>query len=112
MPYNPLIAERIRTALADEPSVTERKMFGGVGFMVEGAMAIAASSDGGVLARVDPTDAERLIGHGVEPMIMRGREMRGWLLVAPDAVSTDAELAAWVARGVAFVRISDSAESG
>jgi len=104
MAYDPVIAERIRTALADEPSVTERKMFGGVGFMVEGAMAIAASSDGAVLARVGPAHADALIGEGVEPMIMRGREMRGWLRVAPDAVAADANLAAWVARGVAFVR--------
>lgn len=68
-------------------------------------MAVAASHDGGVLVRVDPSASAALVAQdGVAPMIMRGREMAGWLRVAPSAVADDAALAAWVARGVAAVR--------
>jgi TfoX/Sxy family transcriptional regulator of competence genes len=104
MPYDESLAERIRSLLAAEKGVTEKKMFGGLGFMVDGHMAVAAASDGGAMLRVDPDTFADLLGHeGVTPMEMRGRPMTGWLHLDPAAVTTDESLAAYVARGVAFV---------
>lgn len=79
-------------------------MFGGLGFMVDGNLTVAASRRGGILVRTDPADAEEV--HtlpGAEPMEMRGRKMPGWVFVAPDALGSEAELAAWVDRALAFV---------
>lgn len=105
MPYDEQLAERIRAAIAAEPGVTERKMFGGLGFMVDGHMAVAAGSDGAAMLRVDPdSSADLLARPGVTPMEMRGRPMTGWLHLAPAALATDESLAAYVATGVAYVR--------
>lgn len=80
-------------------------MFGGLAFLVAGHMAVAASGQGGVLVRVDPDDAPRLLSSpGVEPMVMRGREMRGWLRVPAAEVRTKRALAKWVRIGVAQAR--------
>jgi hypothetical protein len=80
-------------------------MFGGLGFIVDGHMAVAASGQGGLMVRVDPDAGEELVdGVDVVPMEMRGRAMTGWLRVTTEAVADDDALAAWVARGVAYVR--------
>jgi hypothetical protein len=101
MAYDEALARRIRELLRDEPSLTEKTMFGGLAFLVGGNMAVAASGQGGLLVRVDPGDSEELVRTtGAEPMVMRGRAMPGWLRVRPR----DEELAAWVERGVAFAR--------
>ena len=105
MAYDERLAERVRDALADQPGVTERKMFGGLGFMVDGAMAVAAASAGSLMVRVDPAGSAALVAEdGVAPMVMRGRELAGWLLVEPDAIEGDAQLRRWVDLGVAYVR--------
>lgn len=105
MPYDDELAERIRAAIAAETGVTEKKMFGGLGFMVDGHLAVAAGSDGGAMLRVDPESSGDLLARdGVTPMEMRGRAMTGWLHLAPEAVATDESLAAYVATGVAYVR--------
>ena len=105
MAYDEALARRITDLLDGEPGVTSRKMFGGLGFMVDGHMAVAASHSGDLLARVDAATGEQWIdGASVNPMEMRGRPMTGWLLVAADAVADDASLGMWVDRGVAFVR--------
>lgn len=105
MAYDEELADRIRTALAGEPGVSERRMFGGLGFMVDGHLAVAASGQGGLLLRVDPADTPTLVdGDRVTRMEMHGRQMAGWLRVAADAVATDPALAQWAARGVAYVR--------
>jgi TfoX/Sxy family transcriptional regulator of competence genes len=105
MPYDESLAERIRSLLAAEKGVTEKKMFGGLGFMVDGHMAVAAASDGSLMVRADPADAEAWVdGPSVAPMEMRGRPMTGWLLVSPDVLADDDRLRLWVDRGVAFVR--------
>lgn len=105
MALNEQLAARVRAALAGEPSLAEKRMFGGLAFMVEGAMAVAASSTGGLLVRVEPSASPALCeAEGVEPMVMRGRPMAGWLRVEQHVVETDAALLEWVERGVAFVK--------
>ena len=105
MAYDEALAQRIRDLLDGEPGVTSRKMFGGLGFMVDGHMAVAAASQGSLMVRTDPVDAEQWIdGESVNPMEMRGRPMTGWLLVAADALADDQALEVWVDRGVAHVR--------
>lgn len=104
MAYDEDLADRIREALAGEASHTEKRMFGGLAFMISGHMTVAASGDG-LMARVDPNDTDELVAaQGVEPMVMGGRELRGWLQVADDALGTDEQLRSWVARCVAYVR--------
>jgi hypothetical protein len=105
MPYDEDLADRLRELLAGEDAVTEKKMFGGLAFLLHGNMTVAASHTGGVLARVDPADAGDWIAPPeVAPMEMGGRAMDGWLMVAPEAVESDGELASWVERSVAFVK--------
>jgi len=83
--------------------VTEKKMFGGLAFLVEGNMAIAASGQGGALVRVDPEHADRLIGTTpAAAAVMRGRPMQGWLRVASDALQTKRQLQKWVTIGSAY----------
>ena len=105
MPYDEDLANRLRELLADESAVTEKRMFGGLAFLVHGNMSVAASHDGGLLARVDPDDADAYAANPhAAPMEMRGRTMHGWVRVAPEGVRTKSDLAAWVKRGVAFAR--------
>jgi hypothetical protein len=103
--YDEELAGRIREQLAAEPSVTEKKMFGGLAFLVGGNMAVAASGQGGLLVRVDPQEgAELIAASSARPMEMRGREMAGWLRVDSADVSTKEALAPWVQRGLAYAR--------
>jgi TfoX/Sxy family transcriptional regulator of competence genes len=105
MAYDEALAGRIRALVAGEPRVTEQKMFGGLAFLVGGNMAVAASGQGGLLVRVDPAESEELLRSTPAQMLeMRGRSMPGWLRVAAEHVGTDAGLAPWVERGVAFAR--------
>jgi hypothetical protein len=105
MGYDEALARRIHDRLDGEPGVTSQKMFGGLGFMLGGHMAVAAASSGDLMVRVDPADAAGWVdGEAVNPMEMRGRSMAGWLLVAPEAVGDDEQLDLWVGRGVAHVR--------
>jgi TfoX/Sxy family transcriptional regulator of competence genes len=105
MAYDEDLANRLRELLADEDSVTERKMFGGLAFLLRGHMTVSASRNGGLLARVDPeeTDAALARPHATL-MTMGGRTMDGWITVAPEGVKTKRELGAWVKRSVAFVK--------
>ena len=105
MAYDEALARRIRELVAGEPNVTEKKMFGGLAFLVGGNMAIAASGQGGVLVRCDPAESDSLVAKtDAHPMEMRGREMQGWLRVAPEGVKTKRQLEPWVRRGVAYAR--------
>ena len=103
MAYDEDLANRIRELLADEQAVTEKRMFGGLAFLVHGNMCVAASHTGGLLARVDPADGEALARPHAAPMEMRGRTMDGWISVAPEGVATAADLESWVARSRAYV---------
>jgi TfoX/Sxy family transcriptional regulator of competence genes len=103
--YDVDLAERIRELVAGERRLTEKKMFGGLAFLIGGNMAIAASSEGGVLVRVDPERSERLVATTkARPMVMRGREMAGWIRVDAEDVRTKRQLARWVEMGVAYAR--------
>jgi TfoX/Sxy family transcriptional regulator of competence genes len=105
MGYDHDLADRIRDLVADEKDVGEQRMFGGLAFLINGNMAVAASGQGGLLVRVHPDETESLTdGERVKPMVMRGREMRGWLRVETAAVRTASQLEHWVARGVNYSR--------
>jgi TfoX/Sxy family transcriptional regulator of competence genes len=89
--------------VGDAPAVTEKKMFGGLAFLVGGNLAVAASGQGGLLVRVDPAESDKLVAEtAARPM--RGREMRGWLRIDSDEVGSDPALAKWVDLGVAYAR--------
>jgi TfoX/Sxy family transcriptional regulator of competence genes len=105
MAYDEQLADEVRERLAAvEGDVIEKRMFGGLGFMVDGNLAVAASRRGGLLVRTDPADAEEVESRpGVEPMESAGRRMPGWVFVAPDALASEAELDAWVSRALVFV---------
>ena len=103
--YDEELADRIRDLLDGEPGVTEKKMFGGLAFLVGGRMAIAASGQGGILVRVEPTESDRLIDRtNAEVAVMRNRPMQGWLRVAPEHLGTTRQLGKWVNLGTAYAR--------
>lgn len=103
MAFDQDLADRIRELVVGEDNLLEQQMFGGLAFLINGNMAVAASGEGGLLVRVDPASAGAWIDlDRVTPMVMRGREMRGWLRVLTDL---DAQgLEQWVSRGVAYAR--------
>jgi TfoX/Sxy family transcriptional regulator of competence genes len=105
MAYDERLADRLRELLADEDAVTERKMFGGLAFLLHGNMSVSASRDGGLLVRVDPATTEASLARPHAALMkMGGRTMDGWIIVAPEGLKTKRELAAWVKRSVAFVK--------
>ena len=105
MPYDEDLANRIRELIAAEPDVTEKRMFGGLAFLVGGNMSVAASSQGGLMVRVDPDETDALLDEPhTRPFEMRGREMQGWLRVDDEGVRTKRQLEPWVKRGVAYAR--------
>lgn len=105
MAYDEDLADRIRDLLGPEPGVEEKRMFGGLAFLVGGHMAIAASGQGGVLVRADPAQSGRLTATTkAEPAVMRGRPMDGWLRVAAEHLATKRQLARWVGGGRDYAR--------
>jgi TfoX/Sxy family transcriptional regulator of competence genes len=103
--YDEELAERIRELVGGESGLTEQKMFGGLAFLIDGNMAVAASGQGGALVRVDPAQADALVAKTrARPMEMRGRSMPGWLRVDPDDLRTNRQLATWVALGTTYAR--------
>jgi TfoX/Sxy family transcriptional regulator of competence genes len=105
MAYDEELADRIRTLTAGQPNLTETKMFGGLAFLINGNMAVAASAQGGILVRADPDDSERLVDDtNAELMVMRGKAMRGWLRVDSQHLGTKRELATWVELGTTYAR--------
>ena len=105
MAYDEDLADRIRELLSGERGVEEKQMFGGLAFLINGNMSVAASRESGLLVRVPPEDTDRLIaGKHVSPMVMAGREPRGWLRVAADGVKTKRQLQSWVSRGTGYAK--------
>ncbi len=106
MAYDEQLADRIRELLEIEPGVTEKAMFGGLAFLLDGHMTVAASSHGGLMLRVHPDETDSLLTDPhASPMVMSGREIRGWLRVSADGITTRDELGGWVDRGVAYARM-------
>jgi TfoX/Sxy family transcriptional regulator of competence genes len=105
MAYDVDLADRVRESVQGEAGLSEKRMFGGLAFLVDGRMAVAASSKGGLLLRIDPTLTESLLREpGVEPFEMRGREMTGWLRVDASVLRDDDDLHRWVSHGVTYAR--------
>ena len=105
MAYDEDLANRIRELVGLEEGLTEKKMFGGLAFLVGGNMAIAASGQGGILVRADPAQSDKLVASTTaEPAIMQGREMAGWLRVADADLKTKRQLEKWVKVGVGYAR--------
>jgi hypothetical protein len=105
MAYDEALADRIRDLIAAEPGLTEKKMFGGLAFLIRGNMAVAASGQGGLLVRVDPKESDALLAaSNARPFEMRGRQMRGWLRVDAEHVRTARQLGVWVRRSASFAR--------
>jgi TfoX/Sxy family transcriptional regulator of competence genes len=103
--YDEELAARIRDLVAGEPHLTEKKMFGGLAFLIGGNMAVAASGQGGALVRVDPAQSDDLVATtSASRMEMRGRSMQGWLRVDSEDLRTKRQLAKWVGLGTAYAR--------
>lgn len=105
MAYDEELADRIRGLLDGEPDLAEKKMFGGIAFLVGGNMAVGASGQGGLMVRADPEESEKLVATTkAYPMEMRGRPIRGWLRVDSSDVRTKPQLTKWVRIGTAYAR--------
>ena len=105
MAYDEQLADRIRELVVSESALTEKKMFGGLAFLIGGNMGVAASGQGGLLVRVDPAQSDTLVAStNARLMEMRGRSMQGWLRVDPEGLRTKRQLAKWVERGTTYAR--------
>jgi TfoX/Sxy family transcriptional regulator of competence genes len=106
MAYDEDLADRIRELLSTQKGVEEKRMFGGLAFLINGNMAVAASGRGGLMVRVPPAETDKLLAREhVEPMVMAGRETRGWVRISADGVRTKRQLEPWVRRGVDYAKI-------
>ena len=105
MAYDEDLAHRLRELVQGEEGVTEMRMFGGLAFLVNGNMAVAAGSGGALMVRADPGECDALVGSGeAEFMVMRDRPMKGWLLVGRGRLATGDQLARWVDLGLGYAR--------
>jgi len=105
MAYDEDVANRLREAVAGEAGVTEKRMFGGLAFLIHGNLAVSASGQGGLLLRVDPAQTDELVkDRHASRFEMRGREMDGWLRIDAAVLENDAEFRRWVSYGVTYAR--------
>jgi TfoX/Sxy family transcriptional regulator of competence genes len=105
MAYDEDLADRIRELVAGESDLTEKKMFGGLAFLIGGNMAVAASGQGGVMVRIDPVESNALVARtNARLVVMRGRPMQGWLRVDAEHLRTRRQLAKWVELGTTYAR--------
>ncbi len=105
MAFDEDLANRVRELVGGARGVTEKRMFGGLAFLVDGHMGVAVSREGGLLLRVDPDEQTALLRRAhAGPFEMRGRELDGWLRVDAGGVRTKRQLESWVTRGVTYAR--------
>jgi TfoX/Sxy family transcriptional regulator of competence genes len=105
MAYDEDLAARIRELLAADPDLTEKKMFGGLAFLIRGRLVLAVSSQGGLMIRVDPAESDKLIKSGSADVVeMRGHAMQGWVRVTSERLKNPRLLDRWVTRGTAHAR--------
>jgi hypothetical protein len=103
--YDEELANRVRELIATEPGLTEKRMFGGLAFLIGGHMSVSISGQGGLLLRCDPEETDALLGKPhAAPFEMRGRAMQGWLRIDPAGLNTKRQLEPWVTRGVKYAR--------
>ena len=102
MAYNQALADEIRARIGDHPGLTERQMFGGIAFMLNGNMAVGVSGDELMVRVGKDAHDEAMTLPGTRLFDMSARPMRGWILVAPEGIASDADLGAWIDRGVAW----------
>ena len=104
MAYDERLAERIRGQLASIQGLVEKRMFGGIGFMIQGNMACGINGEN-LIVRVGPEQYERALAEPhVGPFDMTGRPMKGWVVVAAEGCATEAHLRSWIQRGVAVAQ--------
>src|ERR1700738_2510752 len=103
MAFNEALAARIRDALARKKGVEEKKMFGGVGFLLHGNMLVGVWKDSLIVRLGTEQGDEALLEPHVKEFDITGRAMKGWMLVAPKGVEDDDQLSAWIQRAVKFV---------
>ncbi|MDP2773895.1 MAG: TfoX/Sxy family protein [Nocardioides sp.] len=105
MTYDEGLVERVRELVQEHGPTEEKRMFGGLAFMLGGHMAVCAGHDGGLLVRTDGSESEALLQEEhVEPMQMGAQSSRTWLRVALEALVSDDDLRVWVGRGVATAK--------
>jgi TfoX/Sxy family transcriptional regulator of competence genes len=105
MAYDEDLANRIRELIAMQDGVSEMRMFGGLAFLINGNMSVAASGQGGLMLRVEPSETEALLAKPhAHPFDMRGKQMKGWLRIESEGVRTKRQLERWVSRGVDYAR--------
>lgn len=105
MAHDEELAYRIRELVSSERGVEEKPMFGGLAFLINGHMSVAVSGRGGLMVRVPPEDTAKLLARAhVEPMVMAGRETRGWVRISENGTKTKRQLQSWVTRGVEYAR--------
>lgn len=105
MAYDEDLAHRIRALVSRESGLSEKRMFGGLGFLINGNLAVSARGHGGLMVRCDPAAASALVASGpARRMVMRGREMAGWLQLETADVDSDEQLARWTAIGVSYAK--------
>ena len=103
MSYSRQLADRVRQTLGKQRGLTEKRMFGGVGFMLRGNMLVGIWEQS-LIARLGPDEAAKALREpNVREFDVTGRPMRGWVMIDPDGLERDAELAAWLARAQEFV---------
>jgi len=99
MAYDEQLAERVRSGLADAAGTSEKKMFGGIAFMIHGNVAVGVSNSELMVRAGDDADSW-LSESGVRPFEMSGKTMRGWLLVDSPSIAEDVDLARWIGAGL------------
>jgi TfoX/Sxy family transcriptional regulator of competence genes len=105
MAYDEALADRVRALVEAEPELTEKRMFGGLAFLINGHMSVVVRGKGGLMVRVDSASLAKALGEpGAAEAVMRGRVMTGWVIVEPSAVDKAADLRRWVKRGVSAAR--------
>ena len=104
MAYDEDLAARIRDEVGGEPGIMEKKMFGGLAFLLNGNMSVSVSGKGGMMLRCWPERTDEFVALGAERMVMRGKEMDGWIRVSEEALADDDVLATWVETGLTYAR--------
>lgn len=105
MAYDEDLANRLRELVLSGEGVTEKRMFGGLAFLIHGNMSVSASGQGGLLVRVAPSETSALLSKPhAHPFEMRGRVMEGWLRVDAEGLRTKRQLERWTTRAIAYAR--------